>query len=95
MSAQQHTPGPWAIGGTGGFSNRLEIEPAIGCVYGAGDEILANARLVIAAPDLLDIVKTLAALLDKCVPSEMILDENSPTVDAIRDVLAKVSGGAA
>ena len=95
MSAQQHTPGPWAIGGTGGYANRLEIEPALGCVYGAGDEILANARLIATAPALLAIVQTIAALLDQGVPSALILDENSPTVDAIRDVLAKVSGGAA
>jgi len=52
-------------------------------------------RLIIAAPDLLSIVQTIATLLDKGVPSALILDENSPTVAAIRDVLAKVSGGSA
>jgi len=51
-------------------------------------------RLIISAPDLLSIVQTIATLIDKGVPSALILDEHSPTVDAIRDVLAKVSGGA-
>ena len=94
MSAQ-NTRGPWSVGIGTGYINQIAIEPVIGCVYGAGDAVLANARLVAAAPDLLAIVQTIAALLDKSVPSALILDEHSPTVDAIRDVLAKVSGDAA
>ena len=47
------TPGPWRVGGNSWFVNQIPIEPAIGCAYGAGYEVKANARLIAAAPDLL------------------------------------------
>lgn len=37
------TPGPWKVGGPTGFVNQISIQPAIGIVYGAGQEIAANA----------------------------------------------------
>jgi hypothetical protein len=48
------TPGPWRVGGNSWFVNQIPIEPAIGCAYGAGYEVKANARLIAAAPDLLE-----------------------------------------
>lgn len=51
MSA--HTPDPWSVGGSTGLINQIEISPSIGCAYGAGEEVKANARLMAAAPDLL------------------------------------------
>lgn len=51
MSA--HTKGPWRVGGPTEYTNQVSIEPAIGCVYGAGDEVKANANLIAAAPELL------------------------------------------
>jgi hypothetical protein len=50
------TPGPWRVGGNSGFVNQIQIEPAIGCAYGAGYEVKANARLIAAAPDLLEVL---------------------------------------
>ncbi len=47
------TPGPWTVGGSTGSLNQVEIEPSIGCAYGAGEEVIANARLISTAPDLL------------------------------------------
>lgn len=55
MSA--HTAEPWAVGGKTGLLNQIAIEPSIGCAYGAGDEVKANARLMAAAPDLLNAVQ--------------------------------------
>jgi hypothetical protein len=49
----KQTPGPWRVGGNSGFVNQIQIEPAIGCAYGAGAEVKANARLIASAPDLL------------------------------------------
>ena len=57
MSA--HTPGPWTVGGDTQFMNQVEIWPAIGCAYGAGPEVIANARLIAAAPDLLEALEDL------------------------------------
>jgi len=48
----KHTPGPWEVGSPTGLVNQLSIKPAIGVVYGAGDEIKANAALIAAAPDM-------------------------------------------
>ena len=50
----KHTPGPWSVGGPTGFVNQVYIEPAIGAVYGSGDEAQANAHLIAAAPELLE-----------------------------------------
>ena len=47
------TPGPWTVGGPTGFKIQLAIDPSIGCAYGAGEEVIANARLIAAAPELL------------------------------------------
>lgn len=47
------TPGPWSVGKPNGMLNQLPIEPTIGVAYGAGAELVANARLIAAAPDLL------------------------------------------
>ena len=51
---RKHTPGPWRVGTTGGFMNSLRIEPCIGVIYGGDNEVRANARLVAAAPLLLE-----------------------------------------
>ena len=58
MSA--HTPGPWSVGDPTGLVNQLSIKPAIGVVYGAGEEIKANARLISAAPDMYAVLRELA-----------------------------------
>ncbi len=57
--AVSHTPGPWKVGGKTGYLNQLAIEPSIGCVYGAGEEVQANARLIAVAPDLLEALEAL------------------------------------
>ena len=49
-----HTPGPWTVGDDTQFMNQVEIWPAIGCAYGSGPEVIANAHLIAAAPDLLE-----------------------------------------
>ena len=64
------TPGPWKIGGPTGFVNQISIYPAIGIVYGAGQEIAANARLIAAAPDLVEALQDLCDTLGECGMTE-------------------------
>lgn len=52
-----HTPAPWRVGGNTGCVNQIAIEPTIGCAYGAGEEVLANARLMAAAPELYQLAR--------------------------------------
>lgn len=57
-----HTPGPWTVE-KNGYLNQLGIEPCIGAVYGAGEELNANARLIAAAPDLLAALEALMGIV--------------------------------
>lgn len=93
MSAR--TPAPWVAREPNGRGMGWRVGPAWLGFDPSSPQTAADARLIAAAPDLIAIVQTIATLLDKGVPSAMILDENSPTRDAIRDVLAKVAGEAA
>ena len=54
-----YTKGSWTVGGKGNFLNQIEINPAIGCAYGVGAEVTANARLIAAAPDLYEALEDL------------------------------------
>ena len=60
----KHTPGPWVVrdGGTG-YINQIGIDPSIGCAYGAGEEVDANARLIAAAPEMLNALRRAALAL--------------------------------
>jgi hypothetical protein len=56
----KHTPGPWKIGKSPkGLPYQLSIEPSIGCAYGSGDEVKANARLMAAAPDMYEALRAM------------------------------------
>lgn len=64
-----HTPGPWRQGGMKELMLNQKCreivadEGRIGLVYGiADDDNKANARLIAAAPELLEIVRELAAI---------------------------------
>lgn len=65
--SQQHTPGPWAI--YGGVQNEGEFiihkgATDIAVTRWALGDCNANARLIAAAPELLEACQTLATLLD-------------------------------
>lgn len=96
MSDQKHTPGPWSVGGPNKFLNQLTIEPSIGVAYGAGAELVANANVMAAGPELYEALKELHALVLGECPS--LLDEDSGG-DArlcmeIEDALKKARGEA-
>jgi hypothetical protein len=57
-----HTPGPWSVELTGRVVGIVSRFGDVAMIYGgasADDETLPNARLVAAAPDLLEAVEAL------------------------------------
>ena len=78
MSALAHTPGPWT-NGSRKDEIRTESGEWIADVGGRFDTVRANARLIVAAPELLDLVRRLA--------HPMATDED---VDDARTLLAKL-----
>lgn len=103
MNAAKHTPEPWAVGGPTEFVNQLRIEPCIGVVYGAGDELAANARLIAAAPELLGACLAMLAW-DEAEKTAKPFDEDGGTgfyqriamcteaFDKAREAIAKATG---
>lgn len=82
-----HTPGPWSVGGSTGLINQIGISPAIGCAYGAGEEVKANARLIAAAPELLVALKEARrAIGDHYAPNDCYAT-GPMTGDHIRDLV--------
>lgn len=90
MSAK-HTPGPWEAVHPEGDSNALDVYPVgnrhYKIMHGKWGG-MADARLVAAAPDLLDMVKALIAPLDP--------DEDHADVEALyaraEELIAKAEG---
>jgi hypothetical protein len=72
----KHTPGPWEVGGA--FSNKTYVVAGEGCIARCDDgeegyDHLANARLIAAAPDLLEALKALLVMCHS--PEPVKLDE--------------------
>ena len=78
-----HTPGPWAIGKPTEYINQVKIEPTIGIVYGAGEEVKANAALIAAAPDMLTALEDSERILEWGEP------EPKPALARVRAAIAK------
>lgn len=103
MSAAKHTPGPWRVNDNPmAMSEYCILAESRGTGFGASvatanqregynalspEEAKANARLIAAAPDLLDAAKK--ALAD-CV--DLIA---TPAGEALQTAIAKAEGGAA
>ena len=59
-------------------------------------EVKCNYRLMPvgdAAPDLLQVLKDIEAMLNAGLDASIVMDENSPMRDAMRDAIAKAEGG--
>ena len=65
----QHTPGNWNFHPTAGghqfaiYSDADEASRDIGLVYNRGEQSKADAKLMAAAPDLLQAIKTIQGVL--------------------------------
>ena len=97
----QHTPAPWRVA----FGNRLEVHgpndeigwPA-SIVFNAGlctsEEAQANARLIAAAPDLLDMCERLLGFaLFYGEPTAIAAGDGM--INAAKALIAQAKGGAA
>lgn len=89
----QYTPGPWRIGTpppngeqTIGTLNGLMV--AVATTGAEMEETKANARLIAAAPELLE---ALQSVLDNCLDSEGLCAAHAKA----RAAIAKATGGAA
>ena len=59
----------------------------------AHEECLANARLIVASPDMYEVLEAIEIALDKfhASPSD-VLDEKAPIMNALREALKKARG---
>jgi hypothetical protein len=102
MTKAAHTPGPWKVDV---FTTAILLESKEGCIcempsdHGqhAGRRV-ANARLIAAAPELLEVLEGILPEYESYVMSEQdeeIRDRNSAWLEHARATLAKAKGGAA
>ena len=103
MSEAKHTPGPWRVevdtGPEAAWERKwptihAEKYEVVGCegLYGDYETDMANARLIAAAPDLLDALKALTHSLDV---EDLVHDDQRSSFAAARAAIAKATGGAA
>ena len=103
-----HTPGPWiaefgeayrvrAQGDGGQVAIMTNLKGQFGMLgRRSGDEVAANARLIAAAPELLEALRGMmdayADLCDDVTPSYQTYERRKARVDAARAAIAKATG---
>ena len=99
MSANKHTPGPWSAGAAGSITAQTDaslpmmdyqIALAISPVRGEKGQAVreANARLIAAAPELLEALQEMVSLV------EMVIPFDGPQQRKARAAIAKAAGDA-
>jgi hypothetical protein len=88
----KHTPGPWVQEG-----RHVEAFDGKECVmgieiYGPEDEALANARLIAAAPELLEVLRFTLAELEVSAIRDGLEPEELVAVTKARAAIAKAEG---
>jgi len=109
----EHTPGPWKAEGdldgvredyredrcivTADFDYDARTGSIIGVLRGHGPELRANARLIAAAPDLLEALKGLfqnCSMIHKLWGAHCNREEADAAIAAARAAIAKAEGTA-
>ncbi len=100
----KHTPGPWNIGSSDLPVSRMSIHckghkdschstvalmVSRGVIGISHDEEFANARLIAAAPDLLEALKDCVAVMDRELAGLKVIQ---PELSAARAAIAKATG---
>ena len=91
----KHTPGPWKanlyLGGAYAINRMAPNGERLGriAVVDGMIETKANARLIAAAPDLLEAAKNLLAMTE----GQTIFNYMEPQLEAVRAAIAKAGGG--
>ena len=107
MPESKHTPGPWfvfgnghCVGGPKGFIDGDPREQTAGVAMcgmrlRTDDEAEANARLIAAAPDLLDVAETFLAMHQEYLndPDAMYPDKLLATVRHLAEAAVKKAKG--
>lgn len=87
--AMKHTPGPWRVkrwpAAGGAVPEAFSIEPGVARVY-YGDLTEANARLIAAAPELLEMLKELVEV------GEESWKHDRPCLRVARELIARIKG---
>ena len=93
----RHTPGKWEVIGGTGYQHQIgigikfkdgSIDP-IGAAYGSGKAAMANARLIAAAPDLLDALEDAMAWFANLDDWSGVGD---PDIEKYRAAIQKATG---
>ncbi len=105
MSTPKHTPGPWkplnmfmgltpsvgAMGKQGGFDICPEV---VSGIYGSVEESQANARLIAAAPDLLEACQLILANMEDTEDTGTDRECGEyEDIKKLRAAIAKATGG--
>lgn len=99
--ATRYTPGPWMVDDEQEDANRLYVRHVdsgricqcfANCLVTTDAELAANARLIAAAPELLEALQSIEHALRMGFSAATVLDENSPIRDGIRAAIAKAVG---
>ena len=90
MANATHTPGPWRFGYGGIFADRGNLlldDMVCGLKYRdvPTEVVRANARLIAAAPDLLEVLK-------QCLKRGWMWDNDPELYDAAAKVIRKAKG---
>ena len=95
MSKQKHTPGPWykmpypTKGGGFNVRDKSNNVPSIARTY---NDDGANARLIAAAPDLLEAAKRIDAWMAE--RGDMMGSQTAEVRDFVRAAIERAEGGA-
>jgi hypothetical protein len=96
MSDAKHTPGPWFIDGHDRNGQRIVRQEHMEiatcwhhCVQSIAEEMEANARLIAAAPELLE---ALQLVVDKLGSDFELYREQQFAIDTARAAIAKATG---
>lgn len=93
MTNAQHTPGPWKFAQAGQSTMLMtEANNPLGFFYNernAGEETKANARLIAAAPELLEMLQTVQIWADTTKHPLNVMDKRM--FDNVRAAIAKAT----
>lgn len=88
MNITDYTSGPWEAKDQWGYIKIHSKDEGVCAVHGLGVNSQANARIIAAAPDLLDALKALMATED------MLRDPKCKVMKSARLAIAKAEGKA-